>query len=78
MRDSEKLASAIHRYVDALGATRPTRLRHTLNHIPMLDYFPTSSSEDGHRSAGHGQGMFLAQQEGRREIRSIGASAVDG
>ena len=27
----------------------------------ILDYFRTSATEDGHRNAGHGQGMFLAQ-----------------
>ena len=31
----------------------------------ILDYFHTSSTEDGHRSPGHGQGMFLSQQQDR-------------
>jgi predicted DNA-binding ribbon-helix-helix protein len=31
----------------------------------VLDYFHTSSNEDGHRSGGHGQGMFLSEQRAR-------------
>ena len=34
----------------------------------ILDYFRRSATEDGHRRAGHGQGMFL-QQRARREMR---------
>jgi predicted DNA-binding ribbon-helix-helix protein len=43
----------------------------------ILDYFRTSSSEDGHRSAGHGQGMFLAQQEERRKLRKPKADRME-
>jgi len=32
----------------------------------ILDYFSTCATEDGHRRAGHGQGMFLSQQHDRR------------
>jgi len=35
----------------------------------ILHYFHTSSTEDGHRSAGHGRGMFLSQQQERMEMR---------
>jgi predicted DNA-binding ribbon-helix-helix protein len=35
----------------------------------ILDYFHISATEDGHRKAGHGQGMFLSQQEERMEMR---------
>ena len=35
----------------------------------ILDYFRTSATEDGHRRAGHGQGMFLTQQSERLEMR---------
>ena len=30
------------------------------------DYFSTCATEDGHKRAGHGQGMFLSQQHDRR------------
>ena len=43
----------------------------------ILGYFHTSSTEDGHRSAGHGQGMFISQQQERREIRARKADALD-
>jgi len=43
----------------------------------ILDYFRTSSSEDGHRNAGHGQGMFLAQQEERRKLRKPKAGGME-
>ena len=32
----------------------------------ILDYFHKSSTEDGHTSVGHGQGMFLSQQQEKR------------
>jgi len=35
----------------------------------ILHYFHISATEDGHRKAGHGQGMFLSQQEERMEMR---------
>lgn len=38
--------------------------------IFSLDYFRRSATEDGHRSAGHGQGMFLSQQQQHREMRT--------
>jgi predicted DNA-binding ribbon-helix-helix protein len=31
----------------------------------VLDYFRTSSNEDGHRSGGHGQGMFVSEQRAK-------------
>ena len=43
----------------------------------ILDYFRTSSTEDGHRSAGHGQGMFLSQQRERLEMRKVKADGLD-
>jgi predicted DNA-binding ribbon-helix-helix protein len=33
----------------------------------ILDYFRSSATEDGHGRAGHGQGMFLAQQLERQQ-----------
>ena len=39
----------------------------------VLDYFRKSSSEDGHRHAGHGQGMFLPRQQELREMRAMKA-----
>ena len=43
----------------------------------ILGYFHTSSTEDGHHRAGHGQGMFLSQQRERLEVRKLKASALD-
>jgi predicted DNA-binding ribbon-helix-helix protein len=37
----------------------------------MLDYFRQSSTEDGHFSAGHGQSMFMSQQQDRWLMRDI-------
>ena len=37
----------------------------------MLDYFRNSSTEDGHMSAGHGQSMFMSQQQERWLMRDI-------
>jgi len=37
----------------------------------LLDYFRVSVTEDGHRSAGHGQGMFLSEQEERKQMRAM-------
>ena len=39
----------------------------------ILGYFHASSTEDGHRKAGHGQGMFLIQQQERMEMRAMKA-----
>jgi len=39
----------------------------------VLEYFRKSSNEDGHRHAGHGQGMFLPQQQELREMRAMKA-----
>jgi len=39
----------------------------------VLDYFRRGATEDGHRNAGHGQGMFLAQQQELRERRAMRA-----
>ena len=35
----------------------------------ILDYFRAAATEEGHRRAGHGQGMFLTQQSERLEMR---------
>ena len=40
----------------------------------ILDYFRTSATEDGHIRVGHGQGMFLSEQEERRRSRTIKAN----
>jgi len=45
--------------------------------IFILGYFHTSSTEDGHRNAGHGQGMFMAQQQERLERRAMKAHAAE-
>jgi predicted DNA-binding ribbon-helix-helix protein len=37
----------------------------------ILDYFRNSSTEDGHFSAGHGQSMFISQQQDRWMMRDI-------
>jgi predicted DNA-binding ribbon-helix-helix protein len=37
----------------------------------MLDYFRNSSTEDEHMSAGHGQSMFMSQQQERWLMRDI-------
>jgi predicted DNA-binding ribbon-helix-helix protein len=37
----------------------------------MLGYFRNSSTEDGHLNAGHGQSMFMSQQEERWLMRDI-------
>jgi len=37
----------------------------------VLDYFRTSATEDGHRRAGHGQGMFMSEQEERKQMRKL-------
>jgi predicted DNA-binding ribbon-helix-helix protein len=39
----------------------------------ILGYFHTSATEEGHRKAGHGQGMFLSQQQERWEMRVMKA-----
>ncbi len=39
----------------------------------ILEYFHKCATEDGHRSAGHGQGMFLPQQQEVREMRAMKA-----
>ena len=43
----------------------------------ILDYFHISATEDGHRSAGHGQGMFLSQQRERREMLALKRDALE-
>jgi predicted DNA-binding ribbon-helix-helix protein len=43
----------------------------------ILDYFRTCATEDGHRSARHGQGMFLTEQQERKQMRSIKADRPD-
>jgi predicted DNA-binding ribbon-helix-helix protein len=44
----------------------------------MLDYFRNSSTEDGHSSAGHGQSMFMSQQEERWLMRDIRTRRTTG
>ena len=41
----------------------------------ILDYFRKSSTEDGHSSAGHGQSMFMSQQQNRWQTRELKASS---
>jgi len=43
----------------------------------ILDYFRRCATEDGHRSAGHGQGMFMSEQQERREVRAMKAESLD-
>jgi predicted DNA-binding ribbon-helix-helix protein len=43
----------------------------------VLDYFRKSSNEDGHRSSGHGQGMFLYQEQERKQMRTDKADRPD-
>jgi len=45
--------------------------------VVILDYFQTSSTEDGHRNAGHGQGMFMSEQLERQEMRKLTAERRD-
>jgi hypothetical protein len=40
-------------------------------------YFRTSATEDGHRNARHGQGMFLSEQRKRLEMRGVKAAALE-
>lgn len=44
--------------------------------VVILDYFHISATEEGHRKAGHGQGMFLQQRQ-RREMRAKKAGPPD-
>jgi predicted DNA-binding ribbon-helix-helix protein len=37
----------------------------------ILGYFRTCATEDGHRSARHGQGMFLSEQQERLQMRTM-------
>jgi predicted DNA-binding ribbon-helix-helix protein len=43
----------------------------------IVDYFRKSSTENGHSLARHGQGMFMSQQQERREMRAMKADALD-
>ena len=43
----------------------------------ILDYFRTPSTQDGHTRAGHGQGMFMAQQRERMEMRKHEVDALE-
>jgi len=38
----------------------------------ILDYFHRCATEDGHRRAGHGQGMFMSEQQERLEMHHGG------
>jgi predicted DNA-binding ribbon-helix-helix protein len=46
----------------------------------MLDYFRAAATDDGHRNAGHGQGMFMLKRQERRKRRAkrINPRASDG
>jgi predicted DNA-binding ribbon-helix-helix protein len=44
----------------------------------ILDYFRLAATEDGHRHAGHGQGLFLAEQEERKQMRKSRVDPLDG
>ena len=46
--------------------------------VLMLDYFRNSSTEDGHMSAGHGQSMFMSQQQDRWLMRDIRTRRTTG
>jgi len=43
----------------------------------ILEYFRTSATEDGHRTAGHGQGMFLSEQRKRVEMRGAKGNGLE-
>ena len=43
----------------------------------ILDYFRRCATEDGHRNAGHGQGMFLSEQQERRQMRGMRVNALE-
>ena len=43
----------------------------------ILGYFRTCATEDGHRSSGHGQGMFLSQQQERRQMRAVKVNGLE-
>jgi predicted DNA-binding ribbon-helix-helix protein len=43
----------------------------------IAGYFHTSSTENGHSLARHGQGMFMSQQQERRAMRAMKADALD-
>ena len=40
----------------------------------VLDYFRKSAIEDGHNRAGHGQGLFLSQQQERQQMGAMKAN----
>ena len=42
--------------------------------VSILDYFRKSSTQDGHTRAGHGQGMFISQQQERLQMRAMKAN----
>ena len=44
----------------------------------MLDYFRNSSTDEGHLNAGHGQSMFMSQQEERWLMREIKTRRTTG
>jgi len=45
--------------------------------VVILDYFRTSATEEGHKNAGHGQGLFLCQQQERLHMRTSKADGED-
>jgi len=45
--------------------------------VVVLDYFHTSATETGHSHAGHGQGMFMSEQQERLEMRKLAAERRD-
>ena len=58
----------LHDVCSYVAARRHGSLTSSLR-VFILDYFRTSATEAGHSHAGHGQGMFLAQQQERHSMR---------
>jgi predicted DNA-binding ribbon-helix-helix protein len=42
----------------------------------ILNYFRTCATEDGHHRTGHGQGMFMSQQQERLQMRKLKADGL--
>ena len=45
--------------------------------VVILDYFRTCATEGGHTTAGHGQGMFMSEQQERLEMRKLKTDPMD-
>ena len=43
----------------------------------ILGYFRTCATEDGHQRAGRGQGMFLSEQEERKQMSTVKADPLE-